>query len=78
MRWNLIGEQESRAPATGFSWLELQRRDEEGIEHSITLLLMVRANKGEAGVHSWFALLAAEQPPGRRAATASGSASTHC
>lgn len=63
MRWNLIGEQESRAPATGFSWLELQRRDEEGIEHFHTLLLMVRANKGEAGVHSWFALLSAEQPP---------------
>ncbi len=63
MRWNLIGDQESRAPATGFSWLELHRRDEHGIEHFHTLVLMARANKGETGVRSWFALLAARQTP---------------
>jgi hypothetical protein len=63
MRWNLIGDQESRAPATGFSWLELRRRDEHGIEHFHTLVLMARANKGETGVRSWFALLAARQTP---------------
>jgi Putative exonuclease SbcCD, C subunit len=63
MRWNLIGDQESRAPATGFSWLELHRRDERGVEHFHTLVLMARANKGETGVRSWFALLAARQTP---------------
>jgi uncharacterized protein (TIGR02680 family) len=62
MRWNLIGEQESRAPATGFSWLELHRHDAQGVEHFHTLVLMARANKAETGVHSWFALLCAEQP----------------
>ena len=64
MRWNLIGDQESRAPAVGFSWLELHRRDEQGVEHFHTLVLMARANKGETGVKSWFALLHAWQPPG--------------
>ena len=64
MRWNLIGDQESRAPAVGFSWLELHRRDEQGVEHFHTLVLMARANKGETGVKSWFALLHARQPPG--------------
>ncbi len=64
MRWNLIGDHESRAPAVGYSWLELHRRDEHGIEHFHTLMLMVRANKGESGVHSWFALLAAHHDPG--------------
>ena len=63
MRWNLIGDQESRAPAVGFSWLELHRRDEQGVEHFHTLVLMARANKGETGVKSWFALLEARQPP---------------
>jgi uncharacterized protein (TIGR02680 family) len=63
MRWNLIGDQESRAPATGFSWLELHRRDEHRVEHFHTLVLMARANKGETGVRSWFALLAAQQTP---------------
>jgi len=63
MRWNLIGDQESRAPATGFSWLELHRRDEHGVEHFHTLVLMARAHKGETGVRSWFALLAARQTP---------------
>jgi uncharacterized protein (TIGR02680 family) len=63
MRWNLIGDQESRAPAVGFSWLELHRRDEQGVEHFRTLVLMARANKGETGVKSWFALLHAWQPP---------------
>jgi uncharacterized protein (TIGR02680 family) len=64
MRWNLISDEESRAPATGFSWLELHRVDEQGVEHFHTLVLMARANKGETGVHSWFALLAAQQSPG--------------
>ena len=64
MRWNLIGDQESRAPASGFSWLELRRRDEHDVDHWVTLVLMARANKGETGVRSWFALLQAEQPPG--------------
>ena len=64
MRWNLVGDQESRAPATGFSWLELHCRDEHDVEHWATLVLMTRANKGETGVHSWFGLLQAEQPPG--------------
>jgi uncharacterized protein (TIGR02680 family) len=64
MRWNLIGDQESRAPAVGFSWLELYRRDEDGLEHFQTLVLMARANKGETGVKSWFALLQAQRPPG--------------
>ncbi len=63
MRWNLIADQESRAPATGFSWLELHRRDEQGVERWITLVLMARANRGETGVHSWFGLLQAEQEP---------------
>ena len=63
MRWNLIGDRESRAPAVGFSWLELHRRDEQGVEHFQTLVLMARANKGETGVKSWFALLDARQPP---------------
>ncbi len=64
MRWNLIGDDESHAPATGFSWLELHRVDEQGVQQFLTLVLMARANKGETGVHSWFALLAAQQPPG--------------
>jgi len=64
MRWNLIGDQESRAPAVGYSWLELRRQDDQGVEHFHTLVLMARANKGESGVHSWFALLTAQQPPG--------------
>jgi uncharacterized protein (TIGR02680 family) len=64
MRWNLIGDEESRAPATGFSWLELHRCDEQGVEHWVTLVLMARANKGESGVRSSFALLCAEQPAG--------------
>ena len=63
MRWNLIGDQESRAPASGFSWLELHRHDEHGVEHWVTLVLMARANKGEAGVHPWFALLRAQREP---------------
>ncbi len=61
MRWNLIGDQESRAPAVGYSWLELHRRDDHGVEYFHTLVLMARANKGESGVHSWFALLEAYQ-----------------
>ena len=64
MRWNLIGDQESRAPAVGYSWLELHRRDDDGVEYFHTLVLMARANKGESGVHSWFALLEAYQDPG--------------
>jgi uncharacterized protein (TIGR02680 family) len=64
MRWNLIGAEESRAPATGFSWLELHRVDEQGVERFVTLVLMVRADKGESGVKSWFAVLEAERPPG--------------
>ena len=59
MRWNLVGDQEARAPASGFSWLELYRRDEHDVEHWVTLVLMTRANKGETGVHSWFAILQA-------------------
>ena len=68
MRWNLVGDQESRAPATGFSWLELHRRDEHDVDHWATLVLMSRANKGETGVHSWFGLLQAERAARRRAA----------
>ena len=64
MRWNLIGAEESRAPATGFSWLELQRVDEHGLERFVTLVLMARADKGESGVRSWFAVLEAERSPG--------------
>jgi hypothetical protein len=64
MRWNLTGGDEQRAPAAGFSWLELARTDEQGVERYLTLVLMVRANKGESGVHSWFALLQARQEPG--------------
>jgi energy-coupling factor transporter ATP-binding protein EcfA2 len=64
MRWNLIGAEESRAPATGFSWLELHRVDEQGVERFVTLVLMTRADKGESGVKSWFAVLEAERPPG--------------
>ena len=55
MRWNLVGDHGARAPASGFSWLELHRRDEHDVEHWVTLVLMTRANKGETGVHSWFA-----------------------
>ena len=64
MRWNLIGAEESRAPATGFSWLELQRVDEDRVERFVTLVLMARADKGESGVKSWFAVLEAEHHPG--------------
>ncbi|MGZ4323262.1 MAG: TIGR02680 family protein [Solirubrobacteraceae bacterium] len=64
MRWNLIGDEESRAPATGFSWLELHRVDEQGVERFVTLVLMARADKGEGGVKSWFAVLEAEHPHG--------------
>jgi len=64
MRWNLIGDEESRAPATGFSWLELRRVDEQGVERFVTLVLMARADKGEGGVKSWFAVLEAEHPHG--------------
>jgi uncharacterized protein (TIGR02680 family) len=59
MRWNLVGDQEARAPASGFSWLELYRHDEHDVEHWVTLVLMTRANKGETGVHSWFAIVQA-------------------
>ena len=59
MRWNLVGDHEARAPASGFSWLELYRRDEHDTEYWVTLVLMTRANKGETGVHSWFAILQA-------------------
>ena len=64
MRWNLIGEDEARAPATGFSWLELHGRDERGADRYTTLVLMARADRGETGVKSWFAVLEAEQQPG--------------
>jgi uncharacterized protein (TIGR02680 family) len=64
MRWNLIGDEESRAPATGFSWLELHRRDERGADRYATLVLMARADRAETGVRSWFAVLEAEQLPG--------------
>ncbi len=63
MRWNLIGDQESRAPATGFSWLELRRRDEQAAERWVTLVLMAQARKGETGVRSCFAVLEARQEP---------------
>ena len=63
MRWNLVGDHETRAPASGFSWLELHRRDERDVEHWVTLVLMTRANKGETGVHSWFAILQAKADP---------------
>lgn len=48
----------------GFSWLELRHADEQGVEHYVTLALIVRANKGESGVHCHFALLEARRAPG--------------
>lgn len=64
MRWNVTGGDEARAPAAGFSWLELRHADEQGVERYVTLVLMARANKGESGVHSHFALLEARRAPG--------------
>jgi uncharacterized protein (TIGR02680 family) len=65
MRWNLLGEEDdSRKAAAGYSWLELERTDEDGTRRWVTLVLGVKANRHERGVRSWFAVLEASHAGG--------------
>ncbi len=64
MRWNLIGARSPARRRPGSRGSSCSRVDEHGPERFVTLVLMARADKGESGVRSWFALLQAERPPG--------------
>jgi uncharacterized protein (TIGR02680 family) len=53
MEWNLLlgGEYEDR---TGYSWLEFGRRDEDGVDHFLTIGAGMRAIAGRPEVRRWF------------------------
>ncbi|MHB8872209.1 MAG: TIGR02680 family protein [Myxococcaceae bacterium] len=56
MEWNLLmGRHEDRS---GYTWLELGRRTEEGAAEFVTIGCGLSATQGQTGVHRWFFLTA--------------------
>jgi len=52
MEWHLLMDQHERR--TGYTWLELGRRDDDGIEQYVTIGCGMEARKGGGAPNRWF------------------------